>query len=189
MLHETLQKAKAGDPRAMQHLGRWHATGEGGCALDPGWAAYWFFQAWQGGLDEAEADIIRIREPLEDAAAAGSPEAQNAMGLILCFGQDEPAAAAEWFARAGDQDHPEALRSLGNLFEAGRGVPKNDEVAADFYRKAAELGDPFAQFNFAIMMDRGRGVPRDAAAVREWLKRAADQGMQEAREALSELER
>ena len=187
MLHDTLQQARGGDPHAMQQLGRWHAAGEGGCTLDPGLAAYWFFQAWQSGLDESESDIVRIREPLEQAAAGGSAEAQNALGLLLCFGHDEPKAAAEWFARAGDQNHAEALRSLAYLFEAGRGVPKNDEMAADFYRKAAELGDPFAQFNFAIMLDQGRGVERDPVAVRHWLKHAADQGMQEARDALNAL--
>ena len=187
MLHETLQRARGGDPAAMQQLGRWHAAGEAGCSLDPGLAAYWFFQAWQSGKDDAESDIIRIREPLEDAAAAGSAEAQNALGLLLCFGHDEPRVAADWFARAGDQDHPEALRSLAWLFESGRGIPKDESAAADFYRKAADLGDPFAQFNYAIMLDQGRGVERDPVAVRHWLKLAADQGMQDAVDALKDL--
>ena len=183
-----LHRARGGDAEAMRQLGLWHAAGESGCARDAGWAAFWFFQAWQSGLDAAEADIIRIREPLEDAAAAGSAEAQNALGLILRFGHDEPRAAADWFARAGDQDHPEALRSLGNLFESGHGVPQNDELAVEFYRKAANLGDPFAQYNLAILIDRGRGAERDPAAVRHWLKLAADQGMKEAQDALAELE-
>jgi TPR repeat protein len=189
MLHETLQRARGGDPAAMQQLGRWHAAGEAGCSLDPGLAAYWFFQAWQSGLDDVEPDIVRIREPLEAAAEAGSAEAQNALGLLLCFGHDEPRAAAEWFARAGDQNHAEALRSLAWLFESGRGLPKDETTAADFYRKAAELGDPFAQFNYAVMLDQGRGAERDPVAVRYWLQQAAEQGMKDAAEALAELNR
>lgn len=184
-LHETLHSARSGDSVAMQQLGRWHAAGEAGCTLDPGLAAYWFFQAWQSGNDSAEQDIIHVRESLERAAEEGSAEAQNALGLILCFGHDEPRAAAEWFARAGDQDHPEALRSLGYLFEGGLGVPKDDAQAAEFYRRAAELGDPFAQFNLAVMLYQGRGVPHDPVAAHHWLKQAADQGMAEAQEALS----
>jgi TPR repeat protein len=122
---------------------------------------------------------------LEHAAEGGSAEAQNSLGLILCFGHDEPHAAAEWFALAGDQDHPEALRSLGYLFQGGLGVPKDDAQAAEFYRRAAELGDPFAQFNLAIMLDQGSGVDRDSAAAIRWLTEAANQGMAEAKDALS----
>ena len=174
------QLARTGDVRAMQVLGRWHAAGDGGCGRDPGLAAYWFFQAWQGGLDEAETDIVRVRADLEAAADGGSAEAQNALGLLLCFGHDEPAAAAGYFELAAAQNHAEALRTLGYLFEGGKGVPQDDSRAGEFYRRAAELGDPFAQFNLAVMLDRAHD--RDGAL--HWLTRAAEQGMAEANEAL-----
>ncbi len=184
------QLARGGDARAMQLLGRWHATGDAGCARDPGLAAYWYFQAWQSGLDEAETDIIRIRADLEAAAESGSAEAQNALGLLLCFGHDEPAAAAEWFERAASQNHPEALRSLGYLYEGGKGLPPDDSRAVQFYRMAAERGDPFAQFNLAVMLDQGRGVPqRDVEGAVQWLTRASEQGMAEAAEALEAMKR
>jgi TPR repeat protein len=179
--------ARAGDTAAMHQLGRWHAEGNAGCSRDPGLAAYWFFQAWQAGLDAAEQEIIPVRADLEAAAEAGSAEAQNALALLLCFGHDEPAAAAEWFELAARQNHPEALRTLGYLLEAGRGVPQDETRAADYYRRAAELGDPFAQFNFAILLADGRGVPRDRAAAVAWLTRAAEQGMAEAHEPLAHL--
>src|SRR5437764_535224 len=117
--------ARSGNAAAMQLLGRWHAIGAGDCQHDPGLAAYWFFQAWQSGLDEAEHDIIHVRADLEAAAESGSAEAQNALGLLLCFGHDDPAGAAEWFERAAAQEHPEALRTLGFLVQGGRGVPQN----------------------------------------------------------------
>ena len=184
------QLARNGDARAMQLLGRWHATGDAGCARDSGLAAYWYFQAWQSGLDEAESDIIRIRADLEAAAESGSAEAQNALGLLLCFGHDEPAAAAEWFERAASQNHPEALRSLGYLYEGGKGLPPDDSRAVQFYRMAAERGDPFAQFNLAVMLDQGRGVPqRDVEGAVQWLTRASEQGMAEAAEALETMKR
>src|SRR5438034_10159069 len=96
--------ARSGDIRAMQLLGLLHAAGEGGRPADPGLAAFWFFQAWQAGLDEAEQDIVRIRPDLEAAAENGSADAQNALGLILCFGHDDPATAAAWFERARSEE-------------------------------------------------------------------------------------
>jgi len=184
---QCAELARSGDTAAMQQLGRWHAAGEAGCTRDPGLAAYWFFQAWQAGLDTAEHAIISVRADLEAAAAAGSPEAQNALGLLICFGHDEPAAAAEWFELAAEQNHAEALRTLGYLWEGGRGVPQDETRAAECYRRAAELGDPFAQFNYAIMLADGRGASRDRNAAVDWLRRAAQQGMTEANEPLALL--
>jgi TPR repeat protein len=179
--------ARGGDPLAMQRLGQWHASGDAGVTRDPGLAAYWFFQAWQAGLNAAETDIIRVRADLEAAAADGSADAQNALGLLLCFGHDEPAAAAEWFQLAAEQDHPESLRSLGFLMESGRGVPPDEARAAECYRRAAELGDPFAQFNYAMLLEQGRGVERNLSAAIRWLEAAAAQGMADAAAALAEL--
>lgn len=182
------QAARAGDPRAMLLLGRWHVGGAAGCEPDPGLAAYWFFQAWQAGLDDAEQDIIRVRGDLEAAVEAGSAAAQNALGLIVMFGHDDPGAAAEWFERAAAQDHPEALRMLGYLFDEGRGVPRDETRASWYYERAAGLGDAIAQFQFARMLDEGRGVPkRDLDGAIEWLRRAAGQGMADAEAPLAEL--
>lgn len=111
--------AAAGQPRAMMTLGRLYAAGRPGRAAEPGRAAFWFFQAWQAGEDEAERDIVQVRQALEDAAAAGDPTAQNALGLILRFGHDDPAAAREWFDRAAAQGHEEAGRMLAYLSERG----------------------------------------------------------------------
>jgi TPR repeat protein len=180
--------AKAGDPRAMQLLGRWHVAGAAGCAPDPGLAAYWFFQAWQAGLDDAEQDIIRVRAALQAAAESGSASAQTALGLIVMFGHDDPAAAMEWFELAAAQDHAEALRMLGYLFDEGAGVPRDDARAARFYERAAGLGDAIAQFQFARMLDEGRGVPRrDPETAIGWLRRAREQGMADAEGPLAEL--
>ena len=172
--------ADHGHPGAMQLLGRL-------CADDPGQAAHWFFQAWQNGLN-TEQDIVRVRADLEAAAEGGSAVAQNALGLILTFGEDDPAAAAPWFEKAAAQDHPEAMRSLGYLLGEGKGVPKDDVRAAGLYRRAAELGDAYAQLNLAGMIDQGLGgLKRDVSEAIEWFRRAAQQGLRDANQRLAEL--
>lgn len=113
------QAAAAGHPGAMLFLGRLYAAGEGGFPPDVGLAALWFFRAWQEEEDEAEAEIIRLRADLEAAAAGGAAEAQNALGLILCFGHDDPLAAAAWFEKAAAQGHPESRRMLDHLRNPG----------------------------------------------------------------------
>jgi TPR repeat protein len=180
--------AARGSAQAMQFLGRLHAHGDGGRAKDPGHAAHWFFKAWQQGLDAAEQDIIRVRAELEAAAEAGSAAAQNALGLILCFGHNDPAAAAGQFERAAAQDHPESLRMLGYLLAERKGVPQDEARAADLYRRAAELGDVFAQYNLAAMIGQGLGgLERDVSQAIKWFRRAADGGMHEANQPLAEL--
>ena len=137
--------AAAGHPRAMTALGRLYADGGPGRSVDPGLAAYWFFQAWQAGEDEAEHDIVRVRDALHGAADAGSASAQLALGLLLCFGHDDPASAAPWFDLAAAQDHPEGVRMLAYLYETGKGVPADPQRAEHLYRRAADLDDPLAR--------------------------------------------
>ena len=180
--------AARGSGPAMMLIGRAHATGPGGAPPDPGLAAEWFFKAWQAGENEAEQEIIRTRVALEAAANAGSATAQNALGLIYCFGYDDPATATDWFEQAAIQNHPEALRMLGYLLSEGKGVEKDEALAAEFYQRAANLGDTFAQLNFAAMTDRGAGgLTRDISVAIKWFRRAADGGMTEANLRLAEL--
>lgn len=179
--------AKAGDPVAMRLLGHLHLDGTP-TADDIGLAAYWFFQAWQAGLDEAERDIVRVRDQLEHAAGEGeSAEARVALGLILAFGHDAPAAAAECFHAAAEQEHPEAARMFALLLAEGRGVAKNEAAARVWYRRAADADDPFAHFNLAGMLDAGAGGPRDIDGSIRHFRRAADGGMPDANHRLAEL--
>jgi TPR repeat protein len=181
--------ATQGQPVAMYLLGRLAADRDSDRPRDPGLAAEWFFRAWQNGVEEAEREIIRVRVDLETAAAGGSAVAQNALGLILTFGEADPGAAAPWFEKAATQDHPEALRMLGHLLGEGKGVPKDEARAAGLYRRAAELGDAFAQFNLAAMIDQGLGgLTRDVNEAIKWFRRAAEQGMTAAAQRLAELE-
>ena len=55
--------------------------------------------------------------------------------------EPDPAAAVEWFQKAAEQDHAEALHHLGLLLDKGKGVERNLGEAIKFYRKAARLGN------------------------------------------------
>ena len=73
-------------------------------------------------------------------------------------------------AEAGDA---RAQGLLGFLYEQGRGVPQNFELAAMWYACAAERGDVTAQYLLGMLYDKGRGVPLDAVLSHKWLILAA----------------
>jgi len=76
-------------------------------------------------------------------------------------------------AEAGDAA---AQRSLGQFYEAGTHVPKNDAVAAQWYLKAAQQGDPWAQSQLGWMYSNGKGVPQNYGEAIRWYSQAAAQG-------------
>jgi hypothetical protein len=106
---------------------------------------------------------VAFAGPLEDAVAAyRRGDYATALGL--------------WHALA-EQGDAEAQFHLGDMYDNGQGVPRNDAEAIKWYRKAAEQGDAVAQFNLGIMYTKGEGVPQNDGEAAHWYRRAADQGL------------
>ena len=76
-------------------------------------------------------------------------------------------------AQVGDAD---AQVQLGQAYEGGSGVRRNNEEAAKWYRKAANQGNQAAEVAFGILLWTGRGVPEDKAKAITWYRKAAWQG-------------
>ncbi len=117
------------------------------------------------------------------AAAAGSAVGQYLLGLCLETGAGEgriaaaePVEAAQWYRKAADQGFARAQKTLGRMYQTGRGVAKDETVAALWYRKAAEQGVAVAQSNLGVMYANGEGVAKDDAAAVQWYRKAAEQG-------------
>ncbi len=87
------------------------------------------------------------------------------------------ARAFEPLALAGD---PDAQYGLAVLYEMGRGVERDLQVAVMWYRRAAAQGMAEAQFNLGAMYANGEGVPQDLVAAYAVLALAAAQGHAEA---------
>jgi TPR repeat protein len=180
--------AAAGHASAMRCLGELHATGGGGAAADPVTAAGWYLRASRAGDERAFGFLMQLVPDLETAAGAGSTSAQNALGIALMFGRNDPAAAVAWLERAAAQDHPEAVQVLGVSYMTGKGVPKDEARAVGLYRRAAELGNAQAQQNLAACYDAAiGGLERDISAAIKWYRRAANQGLSKLNQRLAEL--
>ena len=75
-----------------------------------------------------------------------------------------------------DRGRPLSQTYLGFMYQTGRGVPQNFELAALWYRRAAEHGVPAAQYLLAMLYDKGFGVPQDWVEAEVWLDLAAAAG-------------
>ena len=82
-------------------------------------------------------------------------------GLGRLVQAKNPQLAARCFAAAAQQGHSEALRQLGLLYLAGRGVDKNSTEAVRLTRESALLGNGQARFMMGRLMEEGRVVPEN----------------------------
>ena len=66
--------------------------------------------------------------------------------------------------------------NLGNMYNWGYGVEKDESQAVEWYRKAAEQGYSNAQNNLGNMYLNGKGIEQDYRKAVEWYRKAAEQG-------------
>ena len=108
---------------------------------------------------------------LQQSAEQGQALAQCGMGRLTEV--KNPQLAARWFAAAAQQGHSEALRQLGLLYLAGRGVDQNSTEAVRLTRESALLGNGLARSLMGQLLDEGRVVPVNKIEACQWFLLAA----------------
>lgn len=78
----------------------------------------------------------------------------------------------------------EAQHELGECYELGNGVKKDEGKAVEWYRKAAGQGYAAAQYNLGECYQFGIGVASDKDEAAEWYRKAAEQGYAKAQHKL-----
>ncbi len=122
-----------------------------------------------------EAKGLRL---LTDACSGGWVEAcRIAGGYVL----KQPSSGstmdvATLFRRACRGGEPEGCWSLGTLYSAGIGVPKNDAQAAEWLALSCAGDAKLGCSAYAKLVDAGRGVPADPARAVALLTGACDGG-------------
>lgn len=139
------------------------------------------------GKDEATgADLIRR------AADAGLPEAQHNLGVLVRDGRaglaKDPAVALQWFRAAADQAYAPAYASLGEAYDRGLGVEKDEREAVEWWRKGTAVNERASQYHLALAYLGGKGgLARDANEAVALLRRAANQRLPAAQAAIGQL--
>ena len=139
--------------------------------------------AW--GLDGRKIDAVRALELLTEADAAGSMDAQAELALLYYRGCAAVAPDAErafgLASEPAEAGNPFALYVLGDCYNSGRGVDRDEEkaealykAAADELKKRADEGDALALDYCGEMYACGDGVEIDFRKAFEFFRKASD---------------
>ena len=98
-------------------------------------------------------------------------------------------AASLLYRLGAEQGNPFAQKALGVLYNAGRGVEKDEAEAVRWFRAAAEQDFAEAKFNLGMSYARGEGVARNSSEAYFWMSLAAADGLETANRVLSAIRR
>ena len=179
-------KAEAGDAEAQFRLGQMYALGYG-FKQNFNSAIEWYEKAAAQGNAKArtalgvlyfygtgvEKNEEKAREWAEKAAAQNNLVAQDLMGWLARQAKDY-AAAKQWLEQAVAQDYAPAMVSMGQLYEAGEGVPQDFAEAKRWYEKGAKQkkGNASSMVMLGLLYSKGNGVEKDEKQAMEWLEKA-----------------
>ncbi len=151
---------------------------------------------WAGSFEEAEKAYWSGQYKLaasiwEPMAKAGDADAQNGMGLIYAFGNEEIRkeffTARHWYTLSARQGNEEAYYNLGVLY-LNEKMLNYRAAALENFLKGAELGHIASHANVgAIYMVEGDGVHKDMRLAVQHTKIAADAGNAVAANNMGEL--
>jgi len=123
---------------------------------------------------QGDADVQRALAAARTRAQRGDVIAQFSVGSLLYYGSERAAEAISWFRKAAGKGYPPAEFQMGQLYDFGFGVARDDRQALTWYLKAAQHGDAAAARAAGDFYRRGRGVKADDALAVEWYRRAAE---------------
>lgn len=121
-----------GVPQDFQQAGQWFLkAAAGGDALAMDYLAIMFSKGEGIPRDERQA-----RRWWEKAAEAGDIDSWDRVGVSLEIDNDLQ-QARQWYEKGATAGSAEAMRHLGELYEQGRGVPRDHAKAQEWFDKAA----------------------------------------------------
>jgi TPR repeat protein len=128
----------------------------------------------QAGIDAFNSgDLPGAMALYEKAAEAGSPEAQVRLAYLLDYAEYNE-KAVHWYRAAADQDYPEGIGGLAEMYAKGEGVPKDLAKARELFEKAGEAGHaPSIRVLIAAYDEGGLDVERDESQLAYWQEKQA----------------
>ena len=160
---------------------------------------------------KGQGDVQDCKEAIKwykKAAEKRHGKAQSDLAAMYyegkCVAQDYN-EAVDWYRRAAnvrlrfiplhglgvfryvDEEDTEACYKLGQMYQSGRGVVKDNNEAFKWYKKAAERGHKEAQFGLGNMYCKDEGVEQDYIEAYKWYILSSNQGCTEAIQAKDKI--
>jgi TPR repeat protein len=157
---------------------------------DDGEAMSWIGYLYEGGLG-VEKDLKEAMRWYLESAKHGHIDSYDKIESICRRNSrtDECnfAEAIGLFLETADRQASRIQTIIGYLYESGRGVPGDPELAIEWYLKAVEQGYSDAACKIANLYHFGKCIPKDLPKGIEWYLRALDHGYKPAGSQLSYL--
>jgi len=126
------------------------------------------------GRAQPAGEVERAFAAVRKSAVAGDAVAQFTLGALLYFGGDDTAEAVDWLLKAAEQKYAPAEFQMGQLYDFGFVVDRDDAEALVWYRRAADHGSAAGQRMVGDFHQKGRAVAANLAEAARWYRRAAD---------------
>jgi hypothetical protein len=95
----------------------------------------------------------------------------------LAFAERNYVMAESLLRAADERGHPNSQCMLGLLYELGRAVPQDLQLALEWYHKSAAQDYADAQVSIGRCYDRGVGVPQDYGQAVVWFQKRPRPGL------------
>lgn len=131
--------------------------------------------------DEPAGDAPAADAPAADAVAAGSAGRPSYHDALSAPGRDEDdteleeGEIAQLKARAAAGDRA-AMRSLGNRYQAGNGVPQSYDLMREWWERAAQAGNTTAMWDLGYYYLIGKYLDQDVDRGLAWFNLAIENG-------------
>ena len=102
---------------------------------------------------------IAVAAPPPVTAPTPPPDPMSSADRAIARGNYAEAAAA--LKPLAEKGNPQAMVKLGDLYLAGQGVERSDELALRMYRGASDRGNGDAHQRLGDLYTKGRGVPQN----------------------------
>jgi TPR repeat protein len=130
-------------------------------------------QMYEKGMG-VKQDFAEAKKWYRKSMESGSGEALYRLASLNEKTGDYP-EAIKLYRRGIKQDDYRAMIALGEMFELGRGVKKDEAQAAQLYEQGGDRSR-WAQFKLGIMYSQGQGVAKNEAKALQWWQKSADGG-------------
>lgn len=112
------------------------------------------------------------------ADVSHDPLLQFRCGILYLEGIGLPTkdikTGASYIKMAADQDLPNAVETIGFLYQEGQGVPKSTKEALKYFKKGAELGYPPSMASYGHYLQNGIAVKKDEKEAAKYYQKGAD---------------